>query len=698
MMRVFFLSFLLFVLLGAGALVAFLEVGGRDLPSPAHLQAITPATKTRVLDKDGRLIGEFFRENRILVPLDEIPPELVQAFVAVEDRRFWDHWGISLTSVARASLKNLSSFRVREGASTITQQLARNLFLTHDQTISRKMKEAVLALRIEQNYSKSEILEMYLNQIYFGDGAYGVQAASRRFFGKDVKDVDLGEAALLAGLPRNPSFYSPYRHPEAAQRRRDIVLNSMEACGFITGIEADSAQAETLAVAAAPLNPRVAPYFMEMVRLFLEREYGTQAIYEGGLTVFTTLDLPLQRTAELALENHLARLEEETRTKTGRAAYLEAREGNENPAPDYLQGAALVVDAESGAVRTLIGGRSFEESNFNRVMSAHRQPGSSFKPFIYLTAIENGYYPSYTVMDAPVVYIEKGQEPWRPRNYDREFRGPVTLRFALQKSINIPTIKIQEEVGTPAVIRTARAAGIESPIPAFRSIALGTAEVTLFDLTYAYSVFANNGIRVDPIYITRIEDHSGNLLFEQRPRREEVLPAGPVAILDNMMESVMDQGTGASARSRGFRLPAAGKTGTTDDYSDAWFVGFTPRLVAGVWVGYDQPRPIGAGMSGSRAALPLWTEIMMAATTDAPPLEFEIPDNVVRRRVCSDTGLPVTAACPNPVPELFLVDHVPSETCYLHTTAFDLRPRRRTPFTPRDWSREEEEERHLDRN
>jgi penicillin-binding protein 1A len=379
-----------------------------------------------------------------------------------------------------------------------------------------------------------------------------------------------------------------------------------------------------------------------------------------------------------------------------RAGYLLRKERGDNPSAEYIQGAAMVLDAGTGAMRVLIGGRSFEESEFNRAVMAMRQPGSAFKPFIYLAAIEQGFYPSYTVVDAPVVFHERGQPPWRPQNYDHEYRGPVTLRYALQKSLNIPTIKIQEEVGTEKVIQVARAAGIETPIPQFRSIALGSAEVTLRDLTYAYAAFANQGIRVDPFFINRIEDHSGNLLKEWKPRRREVLPAAPVAVLVNMMQSVMDHGTGAPARTMGFTFPAAGKTGTTDDYTDAWFVGFTPHVVCGVWVGYDKRKPIGRGMTGSEAALPIWTPIMIAATQGSPPDGFSAPEGVVIRDVCDETGLLATPACPAVTAEEFLAGRVPSEKCYLHGASFDLRLRNRwTDLRKKDWKQEKEEERQV---
>jgi penicillin-binding protein 1A len=466
----------------------------------------------------------------------------------------------------------------------------------------------------------------------------------------------------------------------------------MAGCGFITRAEADVARGTALGVAPNPQNPDHAPYFMEMVRQFLETEVGSEAIYEGGLTVYTTLNLDWQAEAERSLEEELVRLETETRTRTSRAAYLENRDKGKHPELDYLQGAALVADVETGSIRVLIGGRSFDESNFNRATSALRQPGSAFKPFIYLTAIQKGFYPSYVVIDAPVVFYEAGQEPWRPLNYDREFRGPVSLRFALQKSLNIPTIKIQEEIGTPDVILNARIAGIHTPIPEFRSIALGTAEVTLRDLCYAYAVFANNGIRVEPYFVTRIEDQSGNVIREYKPIQREVLEPAPVAILNSLLRSVIDHGTGAGARSAGFRLPAAGKTGTTDDYSDAWFVGYTPTVVAGVWVGYDQPRTIGGGMSGTRAALPLWTRIMTTVTAGDEPQEFEIPEGVVTREVCPDTGLPASPRCPVTVSDLFLVGHVPAQRCDLHGGGLRFRDRARD----QDWNTAEEEEHRLE--
>jgi penicillin-binding protein 1A len=683
---------------GAIALVAVFAIGGRDLPSPARLHAIRPAQKTQVYDIHGEIIGEFFREDRSLVPLDRIPDHLVRAFVAVEDRRFWTHWGVDLAGIARAASQNLVSGRIRQGASTITQQLARNLFLTHEQTVTRKIKEAVLALRIEQAYSKDEILEMYLNQIYFGEGAYGVQAAARNFFGKLVSDLTLGESAMLAGLPRNPRGYSPTRHRERAHHRRDVVLASMEDCGFITREQFEQAAAESVHVVAEPVGVAGnAPHLLEMIRQHLEASYGSEAIYEEGLVVQTTLDLGLQREAERILEEELQRLEKATRAKRTREAYRARVDAGETGRTDYLQGAVLVMDAASGAIRTLIGGRSFSESAYNRAVNAQRQPGSAFKPFVYLAAIEKGFYPSYMVMDSPVVFYETGGREWRPRNYDREYRGPVTLRQALNKSLNVPTVKLQEEISPEAVIRAARSAGITSRLPAYRSIALGTAEVSLLELTTAYGVFANDGIKAEPYYISRITDRAGNVLEESRPRRAEVLPSDSVGLLNNMLSSVMNSGTGAPARAQGFTLPAAGKTGTADDYADAWFLGFTPRIVAGVWVGYDLLKPIGHGMTGTQAALPIWTQVMKRATLGDEPIEFTVPPEMREVTVCTDTGLPAAPDCPEQTSEFFLEGSIPTENCYLHGTFIDLQLRERWENIrgQEDWNQAEEEKRYL---
>ena len=683
-MKSFLISFLISMLMGAAALGAVFHFAGKDLPSPERLNTIQPALKTKVYDRENRLIGEFYRQDRSLVRLEEVPAELIDAFIAVEDRRFYEHWGIDIKGVTRAAVRNLAAGGIEEGASTITQQLARNLFLTHKQTARRKLKEAVLALRIEQTYSKNEILEMYLNQIYFGEGAYGVKAAARRIFGKDVQDLSLSECAILAGLPRNPRYYSPRRNPDHTKRRRAVVLASMEDFGVITHQQRTEALAESLMVSSNPLSEENAPYFMEMVRRYVEAKYGTAGLYEDGLVIRTTLDLQLQQEMERAVEDHLTLLETQNRAKQTRQDYLEQIEAEESPRLEYLQGSAMTIDPASGSILAMVGGRSFEESAFNRATQAKRQPGSAFKPFVFLAGIDHGFYPGYIIMDTPVEYHERGQEVWAPKNYDLEFRGPVTLRYALQKSLNVPTVKLQEEFGPAEVAAKAKAAGIKSGILPVRSIALGTEEVTLEEITFAYAVFANSGIRVEPLYITRIEDHHGNVLEETKPERQEVLKAQNVALLNDMLASVMDHGTGFGARASGFRLPAAGKTGTTDDYSDAWFIGFTPRVVTGVWVGYDTKKTIGRRMTGAAAALPIWTRIMKAATEGDEAMDLEWPDTLVRLMICPDTGLPADTYCPEAVEEVFTKDHIPQDTCFLHSQVFDRGLRER-------WSRDRDD-------
>ncbi|NNF05562.1 MAG: PBP1A family penicillin-binding protein [Candidatus Eisenbacteria bacterium] len=670
-MRVFLSSFLLFMILGGATLVGLFKTAGKDLPSPARLSVIRPPLKTTVFDKDNLILGEFFREDRSLVDLDEVPQDLIQAFIAVEDRRFWEHWGVDVIGVARAAGKNVTSGSIRGGGSTITQQLARNLFLNHQQNMSRKIKEALLSLRIEQTYSKEEILEMYVNQIYFGEGAYGVQAAAQNYLGKDVQDLTLGECALLAGLPRNPRDYTPRKHPERALRRRSVVLKSMLDFGVITAEQKAAAEAESLAVVPAPQRISNASYIMEMVRIELEERYGSEAVWEEGLTIYTTFDPDLQKKNEELLEKYLASLEKSTKAEHSRTNYLENIDEYKDKEPDYLQGAIMVVDPSTGEMRSVVGGRDFQESQFNRAVQAHRQPGSAFKPFVFLAGIEQGFYPSYMMMDSPVEFKDNGKL-WKPRNYDRDYRGPVTLRYSLQKSLNVPTVKLMEEVTPQAVIRLAKAAGIQSRIPAYRSISLGTAEVTLQELAYAYAVFANGGVRVEPYFIRRIEDRQGNILLENSTTRSEVLDPVSVGLLNNMMTSVMDEGTGFAARRSGFTKPAAGKSGTTDEYGDAWFLGFTPNVVAGVWVGYDMLQPIGSGMSGSKAALPIWTEVMKAATQSHKSIDLEIPDGIIELLVCEDTGLPATEDCPLPKAEYFLEDKLPNDTCYLHGAFLDI--------------------------
>ncbi len=668
--------FHLAVLLGfclLGVFVAGFRWVDRHLPSPYRLRDIQPPQKTIVLDIHEEVVHEFFRENRDVVPLSAIPKPLVAAILATEDRKFYEHWGVDVFGVLRAVTKNVRTGRLREGGSTITQQLAKNLFLTHDRTWRRKLQELVLALRIERIYSKDEILELYLNQVYFGEGAYGVQAAARIFFGKDVSDLDLAESALLAGLPGNPREFNPRVYPEAAVRRRKVVLNAMIETGAIGKEDANSIDALPLAVTEMRDASAVGPYFVEVVRQYLTDRYGSKELYEGGLRVYTTLDIELQKAAEAAVERRLVELEKQVRTVETRAGYetrvaAAAAAEAEPPVPKYLQGALVCMEARTGYVNAMVGGRSFRESPFNRAMQAQRQPGSAFKPFIYTAAIDNGFRASDLVLDTPVVFqgASRGQE-WRPQNYSGTYSGPMTLRYALKKSVNIPAIKLMKQVGISTVASYARRLGITSPIQHVLSTALGTSEVSLIELTAAYTAFANQGIHSEPLFVLRVEDRSGQVLETNAGQSEEVLSAETTGIITDMLEDVLDSGTAAGARARGFTQPAAGKTGTTDNYNNGWFIGFTPELVCGVWVGYDSNVTMGDAMEGARVALPIWTDFMIAATRDRPAAAFRVPSTLVTVRVCSESGMPaIDGACPETYLEIFKAGTAPDNPCTFH--------------------------------
>jgi penicillin-binding protein 1A len=678
-MRIFLTALVITLFACVGAIIGILSWAGQDLPSPEALGSIEPPVKTTILDCKGRVIQELYTQNRSPVTLDEVPKAFVDAIVSTEDRRFRSHWGIDLIGIGRAAVHNLMAGKIVEGGSTITQQLAWNLFLTHEKTLSRKIREAVLALRIERRYSKDEILEMYVNQIYFGDGTYGIASAARDFFGKSPSELTLAECALLAGLPRNPRDYSPRRHPDLAAKRRRLILKSMLDTGDITEEQMREASEEPVEVLPKGSDGRKAPYFVEMVRQYLDENYGSRQVYEAGYVVETTLDLDLQETAERALEEHLADIERQTHRKVTKASYdtSAVKDGERLTVTPYLQGAVVAMDPATGFVKVMIGGRDFNDSNFNRAVQAYRQAGSAFKPFTYAAAIDAGYTPSDLLLDAPLVMeLPTGQE-WVPANFDQEFRGPVTLREALSHSINIPAIRLLTRLGASTVADYAHRMGIHSPIPAVPSIALGTPEVSLIDLTSAYTVFANMGIRVEPVSVLRVTDRNGIVLEENGTVSEDVLGAQTAYLVTTMLESAVDEGTGRRARAMGLKGPAAGKTGTYDDYTDAWFVGFIPNLVAGVWVGYDVKRPIGGKSigQGSAAALPVWTELMLAASEGSKEEAFRCPRGIVSRRICKTTGLLATDRCPETRMEVFKEGTEPVEACYLHrrSRAFDDR-------------------------
>ncbi len=678
MLRKWFITFAVCLAAVTAATVGIIVWLQRDLPSPSLLETIEPTIGTIVYDKRGEVLHEFFKENRVIVGLDDVSPHLVDAIISTEDREFRGHWGVDALAVLRATSRNVRAGRVVQGASTITQQLARSLFLTPEVTLSRKLKEALLALRIEQVYSKDRILELYLNQIYFGDGAYGVEAAAKDLFGKKASDLELPEAALLAGLPKNPAGYSPRRHPERALQRRNLVISMMVDHGSITPEEASWADTVELEVRQREDEVRLGAYFVEHVRRDVIARYGAEALYSGGLRIHTTLDANLQAIAEEKLEERFRSLEIDYDYPLKRGDEYDADTMRHIP---YVQGALLAVDVGTGGIIAMVGGRDFRDSSFNRATQAPRQPGSGFKPFVYTAAIDKGFSPADTIMDAPLLIpgagpplVLEGTDPpveeptdWLPANYTREFNGEIRLRDALKRSINIPAVKLGIIVGPATVRQYAVRMGITTPLAPVYSLALGSGEVKLLDMVKAYGVLANEGIQLEPYAVERIEDRSGRVLERHVGTSREVLSPQTAYVVTNMMASVIDGGTGWAARAWGFNHPAAGKTGTTNGYTDAWFVGFTPRVICGVWGGFDDRSSLGEKMTGARVALPVWTEFMKHAHVDVPKESFRMPPGVVVKNICADTGEIAGDSCPEIIEEIFVEGAGPVWHCREHT-------------------------------
>ena len=647
----------------------------KDLPSLSQLHNIEPSLITRIYSADGKVIKEFYTERRIYTPLSQMPPTLINALLSSEDRRFYSHCGVNTLSILRAIWDSIW-FRHRvKATSTITQQLARMLFLTPERSISRKIKEVLTSIKIERNYTKDEILELYLNQSYFGKGAYGVQAAAQLYFSKSVKDLNVSDCAILVSIPKNPGRYSPLTNPDLSMIRRNIVLESMKDFGKLTPHQADSLQRLPLEIHPSPAPLGDAPYFTEMVRQYLERNYGEDALYQGGLSVYTTLNSELQKAAEEALLTELdGRQSIMERTHSLRdtfytIAVLDSTDGKPQRKRIYkqIQGALLAMDNQTGDILALIGGKDFNQSKFNRATQALRQPGSGFKPFIYTAAIDNGARPTDIMYDTPFVITGEDGKEWSPQNFDLIFRGPVTLRKALAKSINVISAKLIQKVTPQQAIFYASHMGLTTPLSPYPSLALGTSEVTLWDMVSAFSVFPNGGIKVQPRYILKITDRYGKTLEEHKiSRRQEVLSAQTAYIMTTMLQSVIQRGTGYGAISRGFTRPAGGKTGTTDNCSDNWFNGFTPQITTGVWIGNDDKTVIGHNVTGATTALPVWTKFMMKAHENLPVEEFKVPPGIYFRTVCLESGLLATDKCPHIIKDVFTDETMPREYCNIH--------------------------------
>jgi penicillin-binding protein 1A len=600
------------ILVVAGGAIAAFVFWPTDLPPAKALEEYAPSLGSRVYGDDDEFLVEFQAEKRIFVPLQQIPPQLRNAIIAVEDARFYSHFGVDVRGILRAAYANFRHGRVVEGGSTITQQLAKVLFLTPDRRFSRKVKEALLALELEKRYSKDRLLELYLNQVYMGHGAYGVEAAARMYFGKSVQDLTLPEAALLAALPRSPGNYSPFERPEVAQRRRAIVVGRLLEQGYIGEAEAKAANRAALGLVPPERRRGSGQYFLEYLQQSLEAKYGSDVLYKSGLAVYTTLDVGLQRAAEQALREGLQAL-------AGRQGARAATRGKAAPAPPAPEGAVVVMEAATGYVKALVGGADFARTEFNRALHAHRQPGSAFKPFVYLAALEAGHSPTEELDDSPIRYVSAGKV-WAPENYDGKFRGPVSLQQALEESINVPTIRLLEQLGVTPVIAAARRAGIQSPLPHDLTLALGSGDVTLLELTAAYGTFANQGVHMEPLMVRHVTDAQGRLVEENIPQGREAIDPRVAVGLTHMLQGVVERGTGVAAKV--LERPVAGKTGTTNDFSNAWFVGYTPSIVAGVWIGHDRPRTLGVEETGARAALPIWVGVMRAALRGRPVEEF----------------------------------------------------------------------------
>jgi penicillin-binding protein 1A len=714
----------------AGSVSGLLFASGGDMPQVSALDDYAPSTITRVYAADGQVVGEFATQRRMVISSDQISPLLRQAIIAAEDQSFDSHLGLSLPRIIITAIKDVVRGQ-RAGASTLTQQLARNLFLTNEKTLDRKIKEAFLTIQIEKRYTKREIFTLYCNHIPWGHGTYGAEAASRLYFGKSAKDLTLEEAALLAGIIQRPSRQSPYVNPEAARRRRNYALQRMAEEGFITQARADQAKKAPIVTAGRPVTNTFAPFFLEDVRQHLEERYGAKRLYESGLAVYTSLDVDLQRAAEAAFDGGLRKVDKRRgfrrprRNVIAEGSNIDAFQpdrwrypirvgdivpavvvasGNSGPravpaasfllragryyvevakagyewtrkkAPDFLktgdvlpvkiltldedgrfatasldqdpvvEGALVAIDNRTGQIRAMIGGFDFARSKFNRATQAWRQMGSTFKPIVYTAAIDRGYTPVSVIVDAPVAYPAGPNQPlYSPQNYDRKFEGPVTLRHALEQSRNIPTVKLLDSIGPAVAIDFAKRFGFTSKFQPYLSLALGATEATLLDATSAYTAFPHQGVRMRPYEVVRVVDRQGNLLEENRPEPHDAIRADTAFVMTNLMRGVMTRGTAAAAAALDW--PLAGKTGTMDEYTDAWFIGFDPDITIGVWIGYDEKKTLGRGETGANAALPIWIDVMKAYIAKRgrePKPEFTAPGNIVFVSVNKSTGTPST--------------------------------------------------------
>ena len=645
-------------------------------PDPRQLDAFQPRQTSKLYAADGRFIAELGLERRTLIKLKDIPKSVQEAFIITEDKRFYDHAGIDWTRVFGALAADVVHRNFAQGFSTLTMQLARNIFtdqISREKTLTRKLKEAKVAREIEQNYPKEKILELYLNQIYLGNGAYGVETAAQHYFGKSVRDLNLAEAATLAALPKGPERYNPRRYPDRAIQRRNTIIGLMRNEGVISDADARLAQAYPLQLARKAESGELAPYFVEFVRRQLEQQFGDK-IYTDGLKVYTTLDIEMQQAAERNLERQIQAIES---GKYGAFRHTtmeqyEARNangdngGNTVPNSPYLQGAVISMDPRNGAIRALVGGRDFDDSKFDRATQALRQPGSTFKPIVYADAIHNGRSASYILNDSALTVPQINGQEWTPQNYDLKFMGNIPLREALYLSRNLATIRLGMELGEQSVIDEARKFGITTPIPPYPSIHIGSADVYPIEMVAAYSAFATLGVRSVPTAVIKVENAKGETIWESNPARFETMTREEAWLMVDMMKDVVRRGSAASVWASGFHIPAAGKTGTTNDGTDVWFIGYTPDLVTGVWMGFDRPQKIQSNAQGGRLAAPAWTSYMSEIYQRRPaPPDWPRPDDLVIREIDRVTGLLRSPFCPDSdvVSEYYIEGTEPVQQC-----------------------------------
>jgi penicillin-binding protein 1A len=733
--------------LGLGGTIALAWYAATGLPTLAILHEYQPSLITKVHADNGQVMGQFYVERRILAPLAEVPQHLINAVVAVEDTRFFEHPGLDIWGIFRATWTNLKRGGKFEGASTITQQLARTLFLSSERTFRRKIRELILALKMEVVLTKDQILEMYLNQIYFGHGAYGIGSAALTYFGKGISELNLPESAFLAGLPKAPSTYSPYKNYDLAKKRQEHVLGRMAQANFISADLAQEAIDTKLTFQRRSIE-RVGPYFLEDIRQHLVNEYGEPMVYKGGLQVFTTLNIDMQRLAENAIQTGLRQLDKRQGWRgplrhEDPPAMLPEDPPDDLPEPDEIvegivtqvskeavtvlahglvgtislkdmlwakrrlaqdvlvteaknipitsakqllrpgdvievvlksmkkdqvqfsleqtplvEGAIMAIDPRTGAIRAMVGGYDFERSQFNRALLSVRQPGSAFKPIIYATALDSGMTPATLVLDAPVVYEQEDPgKTWKPENYEKRFFGPITLREALRHSRNAATVRLLEQLGVRRVTDFSRSLGIRSPLSQDLSLALGSSGVTLEEITSAFGVFANQGLALKPYTLSMVKDQDDKIIEQHLFSPQQVVSPETAYLITHMMMDVIQSGTGKRARAIG--RPLAGKTGTTNSYRDAWFVGYAPNLAVGVWVGFDGVETLGKIESGAHAALPIWTQFVGEALQSLPVQTFAIPQGIQFAEIDQATGTLVSEPTKNTTTEVFAEGTVP---------------------------------------